>query len=78
MYIAIWCMYHTLLFDIISTIVEALVIELHQFFNPFIVEWCRLWCKARANSFFDLVVVMELLASKEGYKMQEHMKIAWC
>jgi len=31
-------MYVPLLFNIISTIVEALVIALHQFFNPFIVE----------------------------------------
>ena len=75
MYIAIWCTHHTLLFDIVTTIVEALVIELHQFLYPFIVEWCRLRCKVRGNGFFDLVVVVELLASKEGFKMQEQMKI---
>ena len=31
MYIAIWCTYRTLFFNIVSTIVEALVIALHQF-----------------------------------------------
>ena len=79
MYIAIWCTHHTLLFDIVTTIVEALVIALHQFLYPFIVEWCRLQCKARGNGFFDLVVVVvvELPASKEGFKMQEQMKITW-
>ena len=51
---AIWCTYCTLLFDIVSTIVEALVIALHQFLYPFVVEWCRLRCKASGNSFFDL------------------------
>jgi hypothetical protein len=30
----------------------------------------------RANSFFD-IVVMKLLASKEGFKMQEQMKVIW-
>ena len=54
MYIAIWCTHRTLLFNIVSTIVEALVIALHQFFYPFIIEWCRLRCKARGNGFFDL------------------------
>ena len=77
MYIAIWYTHHTLLFDIVTTIVEALVIALHQFLYPFIVEWCRLRCKARGNSFFDLVVIVELPASKEGFKMQEQMKITW-
>jgi len=77
MYIAIWCTHRTLLFDIVTTIVEALVIALHQFLYPFIVEWCRLRCKARGNGFFDLVVVVELPASKEGFKMQEQMKITW-
>ena len=77
MYIAIWCTHRTLLFDIVPTIVEALVIALHQFLYPFIVEWCRLRCEARGNGFFDLVVV-EPPASKEGFKMQEQMKITWC
>ena len=54
MYIAVWCTYRTLLFDIVSTIVEALVIALHQFLYPFIVEWCHLRCKASGNGFFDL------------------------
>jgi len=76
MYIAIWCTYCTLLFTVVSTTVEALVIVLHQFFYPFIVELCRLQCKARGNGFFDLVV-MELPTSKEGFKMQEQMKITW-
>ena len=49
MYIAIWGTYRTLLFNIVSTIVEALVIALHQFLYPFIVEWCRLRCKAHGN-----------------------------
>jgi len=35
MYIAIWCTYRTLLLDIVSTIVETLVIALHQFLYPF-------------------------------------------
>jgi len=73
MHIAIWCTHRTLLLDIVSTIVEALGIALHQVLYPFIVEWC----KARGNGFFDLVVV-EPLASKEGIKMQEQMKITWC
>ena len=77
MYIAIWYTYCTLFFSIVFTIVEALVIALHQFLYPFIVEWCRLRCKARGNGFFDLVVVVELLTSKEGFKMQEQMKITW-
>ena len=77
MYIAIWCTHHTLLFDTVSTIVEALVIALHQFLYPFIIEWCRLRCKAHGNGFFDLVVVVEPPASKEGFKMQEQMKITW-
>ena len=75
MYIAIWCTYRTLLFDIVSIIVEALVIELHQFLYPFIVEWCCLQCKACGEGFFELIIV-EPLASKEGFKMQEQMKIA--
>ena len=54
MYIAIWCTQRTLLFDIVSTIVEALVIALHQFLYPFTVEWSRLRCKASGNGFFDL------------------------
>jgi len=54
MYIAIWCTYRTLLFDIVTTIVEAPVMALHQFLYPFIVEWCRLRCKASGNGFFDL------------------------
>jgi len=54
MYIAIWCTYRALLFDIVSTIVEALVIALHQFLYPFTAEWYRLWCKASGNGFFDL------------------------
>ena len=69
MYIAIWCTYRTLFFDVVSTIVEALVIALHQFLYPFIVEWCRLRGKARGNGLFDLVVLVELPTSKEGFKM---------
>ena len=76
-YIAILCTYSTLLFDIVSTIVELLVIAGHQFLYPFIVERCHLRCKARGNGFFGLVVVEELLASKEGFEMQEQMKITW-
>jgi len=38
MYIAIWCTYPTLIFDIVSTIVEALVTALHHFLYPIIVE----------------------------------------
>jgi len=76
MYIAICCTHRTLLFDLVPAIVEALVIALHQFLYPFIVEWCRLRCKARGNGFFDLVVV-EPPASKGGFKMQEQMKITW-
>ena len=76
-YIAIGCTYRILLFNIVSTIVEALVIVLHQFLYPFIVEWCHLWCKPHGNGFFDFVVVVEPLASKEGFKMQEQMKITW-
>ena len=77
MYIAIWCAHRTLLFDIVSTTVEALVITLHHFLYPFITEWCHLQCKARGNGFFDLLVVVELPASKEGFKMKEQMKITW-
>ena len=54
MYIAIWCTYRTLLFDVVSTIIETLVIALHQFLYPFIVEWCCLRCKASGNGLFDL------------------------
>jgi len=56
MYIAIWCTYRTLLFYIVSTTVEALMIALHQFLYPFIVEWCRLRCKASGNGFFDTIL----------------------
>jgi hypothetical protein len=52
MYTATWCTYCKLLFDIVSTIVEALVMALHQFLYPFITEWCRLRCKACGHSFF--------------------------
>jgi hypothetical protein len=38
MYMATGCTYHTLLFDIVSTIIEALVITLQQFLYPFIIE----------------------------------------
>ena len=72
MYIAIWCTHRTLPFDTVSTIVEALVIALHQFLYPFIVEWCRLRCKARGNVFFDHIVM------EPGFKMQEQMTITRC
>jgi hypothetical protein len=77
MRIAILCTYCTLFFNIVSTIVEALVVALHKFFYPFIVELCRQRCKARGNGFFDLVFVVELPPSKAGFKMQEQMKITW-
>ena len=77
MYIAICCTYGILIFDIVFTILEALVIALHKFFYPFIVEWCRLLCKASGNGFFNLNVVVEPPASKEGFKMKEQMKITW-
>jgi len=77
MYIAIWGTYRTLLFDIVSTIVEAPVAAFHQFLYPFIVELCHWWCKACGNGFYDLAVIVEPLASKEGFKMQEQMKITW-
>jgi len=70
MYIVIWCTYRILLFGIVSTIVEALDIVLHQVLYPFIIELCCLQCKACGNGFFDLVVV-EPPASKEGFKRQE-------
>jgi len=76
MYIAISCTHRTLLFDIVSTTVEALVMALHQFLYPVIVEWCPLRCKAHGNGFFDLAVV-EPPANKEGFKMQEQMKTTW-
>ena len=76
-YIAIWCTYRTLLFDAVFAIVESLVIAGHQVLYPFIVERYRLRCKVRGNSFFDLVVVGEPPASKEGFQMQEEMKITW-
>jgi hypothetical protein len=38
MYIAILCTYHTLLCYIVPCIVESLVIAVHQFLYPFIVE----------------------------------------
>ena len=70
MHIAIWCTYCTLLFNIVSTIHEALVIALHQFLYPFTVEWCCLLCKARGKSYFDLIGFVKPLASKVGFKMQ--------
>ena len=69
MYIAIWCMYRTLFFDIVTA--------LHQFLYPFIVEWCHLRYTARGNGFFDLVIIVEPPTSKEGFEMQEQMKITW-
>jgi hypothetical protein len=75
-YIAIWCTYRTLLFDIVSTIVRPLFVAGHQFLYPCIVEWCHLWCKPCVNDFFDLVV-MEPPATKESFQKQENMKIYW-
>jgi hypothetical protein len=40
-YIAIWCTYLTLLFDIVSTIFETLAIVGHKFLCPCIIEWCH-------------------------------------
>ena len=74
MYIAIWWAHHTLHLNTVSTILEALVIALHQFLYPYIIEWCCLLCKARGNGFFDFTVFMEPPASKEGFRMQEQMK----
>jgi hypothetical protein len=64
-YIAILYTYRTLLFDIVSTIVEVLVVAGHQVLYICIVEWCRLRRKPHVNRFFDLVVVMEPPATKE-------------
>ena len=77
MYIAIWCTYCKLHFNMVSKVLETLVIALHQFFHPFTVEWCRLLFKAHVNGFFDPTVFVEPLASKEGFKMQEQMKLTW-
>jgi hypothetical protein len=73
-HIAIWCTYFTLLFDIVSTIAETLVVAGHQFLYPCIVERCCLQCKPRVIGFFDLVVV-EPPATKESLQIKEHMKI---
>ena len=73
MYIAIWCTYCALHLNTVSTIPEALVIALHQFLYSFTVEWCCLLCKARGNGFFNLIVVVEPLASKEEFKIQKQM-----
>ena len=78
MYIAIQCAHHTLHLNTVSTILEALVIALHQFLYPLIVEWCRLLCKASGNGFFDFIVFVEPPASKEGFRTQEHVKTTWC
>ena len=78
MYIDIWCIHRTLLFDIVPTIVGALVIALHQVLCPFIVQWRHLRRKARGNGFFDIADIVEPPASKEGFKMQEQMKIIRC
>jgi hypothetical protein len=43
-------------------------------FVSLIVEWCRLRCKARGNGFLELVVV-EPPATKEGFQVQEQIKI---
>jgi hypothetical protein len=69
-YIVFWCTYLTLLFDIVSIIVKALIIVGHQFLYSCIVEWCCLLCKPCINGFFDLVV-MELPATKESFHMQD-------
>jgi hypothetical protein len=66
MYIVIARTYRTLLFDIVSTTVEAPV--LHQCLYPFLVERFRLRYKARGNGFFSLVVVIEPPTNKEGFK----------
>ena len=76
-YIAIWCTYRKLLFDMVSTIVEETVIVGHQLLCPITVERCRLLCNARGNGFFDLVVIVEPPGSKERFEMQEQMKITW-
>jgi hypothetical protein len=54
-YISIWCIYSylTLLSDIVSTNVEALVVAGHQFLYRCIVEWCRLLRKPRVKGFFN-------------------------
>jgi hypothetical protein len=33
--------------------------------------------QTRVIGFFDLVIIVELLAIKESFQMQEHMKITW-
>jgi hypothetical protein len=48
-YIANWCTYLTLLFDIVSIIVGATVVAGYQFLYPCMVERCRLRCKPRVN-----------------------------
>jgi hypothetical protein len=73
-YIAVWYTYRTLIFDIVSTIVETLVVAGHYFLYPCIVECLR--CKPRVNDLFDLVVV-EPPATKKSFHVQEHMKITW-
>jgi hypothetical protein len=56
-------------FDIVSTIMEALVVAGHQFLYPCIVELCRLRCKSRFNGLFDLVVIVEPPVTKESFQM---------
>jgi hypothetical protein len=76
-YIAIWCTYCVHYF---STCFHhcwgtcrsrvPVFVSLHR-------RRCRLQCKLHVNGFFDLVVVVEPLATKESFQMQEHMKITW-
>lgn len=69
--IPIWYTHFTLLFSIISTIVEVLVIEGRQVLYLFIVGRCHLQCKLHVVSLFDFVVFI-------GPSIEWISKITWC
>jgi hypothetical protein len=70
--------YLKLLFYIFSIIIKAFIIKGHQFLYPLLVEHGHLWRQPLLHSFFDVVIVEEMLASKELLQVQEQMKVTWC
>ena len=68
-FIAIWSTHLKLVF----ITVEALFIADHQALYIFITEISYLWFKSCINGLFDIVIVMEPLAIKEGFLMVEEV-----
>jgi hypothetical protein len=66
--------YLTLLFYIVSTIIEAFIVTGYQFL---VIEHSRLRRQPLLHYSFDVFIVVETLANKELLQMQEQMKVTW-